>query len=142
MITEKRLQGMSEADTGTSIICALREGQIDLSQDEVREILPDIDGQIEARDYRLINQAEMIIAYYPADEKGKPLIAGGVQSEIEHAHHTTKEIVIVWEASKHPTPFIELKVDQQFGTLEELDDFLSKVSTPTGQLHMPFSPGA
>ena len=78
-----------------------------------------------------------MVAYFPANEQGKPLIAGGVQAEIEHAHRTTKEIVIVWEAARDPTPFIGLKVDRQFGTLEELDDFLEQTNRQTGQLELP-----
>ena len=139
MVSEKRLQGILEANPNAPTIrCPLLNGEIELEATDVAAIIPDIDGQIEARDYQLIDQADMIVAYFPEDDKGAPVIAGGVQSEIEHAHSATKDIVIVWEASRHPTPFIGLKVDRQFETLEQLEEFLKEVSKPTGQLQMQF----
>jgi adenylate kinase len=138
MIGEKRLQGMYERDSLSALVkCSLRDGEVELDRSEIATVLPDIDGQIKARDYKLIDQADMIVAYFPVNGQGRPLIAGGVQSEIEHAHSTTKEIVIVWEAPRHPTPFIELNADKKFDSLEQLEQFLKEVSKPTGQLEMP-----
>ena len=45
-------------------------------------IADDIDGQIVARDFKLIDQSDMILIYFPQDVDGRPIIAGGVQSEL------------------------------------------------------------
>lgn len=137
MIGEKRLQGMYESDSLSALVmCSLRDGQVELDRSEIAAVIPDIDGQIKSRDYKLIDQADMIVAYFPVNGQGRPLIAGGVQSEIEHAHNMTKGVVIVWEAHSHPTPFIELNVNKKFDGLEQLEQFLKEVSKPTGQLEM------
>lgn len=119
---------------GTALDPERSEGSLRVSVEEVREVLPDIDGQILARDYALIDQSDMIIAYFPLDADGTVLIAGGVQSEIEHAAAFTKDVVIVWEAPRQPTPFIGMRIDHKFSKLEELERFLAQqVSGRPGQ---------
>ena len=115
----------------------VRGTSLNLAVNQVEEVLPDIDGQIVARDYKLIDQSQMVIAYFPKGDDGSPIIAGGVQSEIEHAAASTKNIVIVWEAQRDPTPFIGLKADNRFSSLEELESYLRELGQPTGQLEMP-----
>ena len=128
-IDERRLAGILtgalSADPGADTISIDVRGEpLDLPVREVQEVLPDIEGQIVARDYKLIDQSDAVVAYFPRDEDGSPIIAGGVQSEIEHAAAATKEIVIVWEADREPTPFIGLRVDYRLGSLTELEAFL------------------
>ena len=115
-------------------------GQVVLDFNEIEEAIPDIDGQIVARDYKLVDQADVIVAYFPADANDNPLIAAGVQSEIEHATAFTKEVIVVWEASRDPTPFIHQRVDRRFSTLGELREYLVQLGDakrPDGQLDMP-----
>ncbi len=69
--------------------------------------------------------------------RGAPLIAAGVQSELEHAAASTKEVLVVWEAERDPTPFIGQKVDRSFKSIEELDGYLKSISQRPGQLEMP-----
>ena len=145
MIGEKRLQKMmaqerSAKGNGGSLVCDVGEDQIELDISEIEEAIPDIDGQIVARDYKLVDQSEVIVAYFPADANDNPLIAAGVQSEIEHATAFTKEVIVVWEASKDPTPFIHQRVDRRFSTLGELREYLAQLGDakrPDGQLDMP-----
>ncbi len=142
IVDEKRLEAMLDqalhADPKTSSFTVdVRGRPLCLSVGEMREVLPDIDGQIVARDYALIDQADMIIAYFPLDADGAVLIAGGVQSEIEHAAAFTKDVVIVWEASRQPTPFIGQRIDHKFSTLEELEGYLAtmeQAARPADQL--------
>ena len=142
MISERRLHGlvrggMEENPGAADVVCDVRGKSVRLNLQEIGAIDRDIDGQIVARDYQLIDQAEMIVAYFPLDADGGPLIAAGVQSEIEHAAASTKEVIIVWETPRDPTPFIGQKVDKRFGSLDELETFLKEIGQPTGQLEMP-----
>jgi hypothetical protein len=142
MINEKRLYRVlqrhrDENPTATQMYLPTRGKEVLLDLPEIDGIIPDIDGQIVARDYKLIDQAEMIVAYVPLDTDGSPLIAGGVQSELEHAAASTREVVVVWESAKEPTPFIHQRADKRFATLEALEEYLREISQPTGQLEMP-----
>lgn len=102
-------------------------------------IANDIDGQIVARDFKLIDQSDMILIYFPQDAEGRPIIAGGVQSELEHAAASTRDIVIVWESSSYPTPFIEQRGDVLLRDLDELEDYLKSTSRQPGQQEMSLS---
>ena len=104
---------------------------------EIAAVMPDIDGQTVSRDYKLIDQSELIVAYFPLDSDGGPLVAGGVQSEIEHAAASTKEVIIVWEAGRTPTPFIHQKADVLLKSLDDLDEYLRQASPSSGQLELP-----
>ena len=144
MIGEKRLQRMmlsrrAESARDLELVCDVEDRQVVLDLNEIEEAVPDIDGQIVARDYKLVDQADMIIAYFPADANDNPLIAAGVQSEIEHATAFTKEVIVVWEASRDPTPFIHQKIDRRFSTVSGLQDYLVQLSNakrPDAQLDM------
>jgi adenylate kinase len=142
MISEKRLpdlmrQRKQQDSEATDLECTVLGKTVLLNLQEIEAIADDIDGQVVARDYRLIDQSDMIVAYFPVDTDGSPLIAGGVQSELEHAAASTKEIVIVWEASRDPTPFIEQKADKRFASLNELESYLQIISQRPGQQEMP-----
>ena len=136
-IGEKRLEAalattLAQDPSATSVRVDVRGTPLEISVKQIDEVLPDIDGQIVARDHKLVDQAQVVIAYFPRDEDGNPIIAGGVQSEVEHAAASTKDIIIVWEADRDPTPFIKLKVDHKLDNLDELDSFLrDSASTPT-----------
>jgi adenylate kinase len=112
---------------------------LELSATELQDVLPDVDGQIVARDYALIDQSQMLIAYFPQDSRGRALIAAGVQSEIEHAAASTKEVLVVWEAQKQPTPFIGMRLDRQFASVEALETHLREMehaARPVDQLKL------
>ena len=141
MIDEKRLYTLArnhreENPTDSNMHCETRGQAVWLDLNEVDSIVQDIDGQIVSRDYKLIDQAEMIVAYVPLDLDGSPLIAGGVQSELEHAAACTKEVVVVWEAAREPTPFIHQRADKRFSSLAQLEEYLKEITQPTGQLEM------
>ena len=145
MIGEKRLQKMLHEEraakgNGRELTCDVGDGRVVLDFNEIEEAIPDIDGQIVARDYKLVDQSDVIVAYFPADANDNPLIAAGVQSEIEHATAFTKEVIVAWEASRDPTPFIHQRVDRRFSTLSELREYLVQLGDakrPDSQLDMP-----
>ena len=138
MIDEKRLVDLAQrtADGTDEVECTALGQTVRLSRREIGAIAYDIDGQIVARDYKLIDQSEMIVAYFPVDASGEPLIAGGVQSEIEYAAASTKKVVILWEASREPTPFIGQRGDVLVRSLEELEEHLRSISQQPGQREM------
>ncbi len=137
-ITERRLRSEMEAKlqedpSAEALDFEVRGDHLRLNPEELRQVLADIDGQIVARDYRFIDQSDLVVAYFPATSDGSPLIAGGVQSEITHAAASTKEVLLVWESPREPTPFISLKADRMFRSLDELEAYLKECDKPTGQ---------
>ncbi len=77
---------------------------------EVIDIAGDIDGQIYMRDFKLIDQSDMIISYVPelpgAGGKDIPGLSSGVERELQHAFEHAKDVYVVWKPKKAPSPFI------------------------------------
>ncbi len=73
---------------------------------EVLDIAGDIDGQIYMRDFKLIDQSDMIVSYIPELPGGMPGLSSGVERELQHAFEHTKEVYVVWKPKKTPSPFI------------------------------------
>ncbi|MFO0830334.1 MAG: AAA family ATPase [Phycisphaerales bacterium] len=73
---------------------------------EVLDIAGDIDGQIYMRDFKLIDQSDMIVSLVPELPGGIPGLSSGVERELHHAFEHTKEVFVVWKPKKHPSPFI------------------------------------
>lgn len=90
-----------------------------LETSQVLDIIPDIDGQIYVRDFKLIDQADMIVSLIPALRNGKPAISSGVERELQHAHENTRDVFIVWQPSCEPSPFITETVTKVFRTTDE-----------------------
>ncbi len=90
---------------------------------EVLDIAGDIDGQIYMRDFKLIDQADMIVSYVPElpGEGGKsiPGLSSGVERELQHAWEGAKEVYVVWKPSKAPSPFITETATKVFTSVEE-----------------------
>src|SRR5512142_3314233 len=64
--------------------------------DQITAVAHDIDAQIYARDFKLIDQADMIVSFVPEMPNGKPGLSSGVERELHHAYETTKEVYVVW----------------------------------------------
>jgi len=79
---------------------------VQLKADEVRQITRDINSQIYARDFLLIDQADMIISFIPALPDGRAAISSGVERELQHAHEAAKEVYVIWTAKQHPSVFV------------------------------------
>jgi adenylate kinase len=88
---------------------------------EVISIIHDIDGQIIARDYKMIDQSDMIIAFVPAGSAGQPSlhVSPGVERELQYAHETGKEVFIVCPKPGLLSPF-QKGTAEVFRTFEEL----------------------
>lgn len=93
---------------------------------EVLDIAGDIDGQIYMRDFKLIDQADMIVSFVPElmSEGGKiiPGLSSGVERELQHAWEHAKEVFVVWKPKKNPSPFITETATRVF---DSVDDALS-----------------
>jgi adenylate kinase len=92
---------------------------IRVSVREVLEIAGDIDGQIYMRDFKLIDQADMICSLIPELPGGVPGLSSGVERELQHAWEHTKEVYVVWKPKKNPSPFITETATKIFRSVEE-----------------------
>jgi len=86
---------------------------------EVLDIAGDIDGQIYMRDFRLVDQSDMIVSYIPELPGGMPGLSSGVERELHHAFEHTKEVYVVWKPKKHPSPFITETATKIFSSVQE-----------------------
>jgi adenylate kinase len=90
---------------------------------EVLDIAGDIDGQIYMRDFKLIDQADMIVSYVPelpgTDGKTIPGLSSGVERELQHAFEGAKEVYVVWKPTKAPSPFITETCTKWFTSTED-----------------------
>ncbi|NBB95207.1 MAG: AAA family ATPase [Planctomycetes bacterium] len=93
--------------------------RIELDVQEVMGIIPDIDGQIYVRDFKLIDQADMIVSLVPECSDGKPAISSGVERELHHAHESTRDVFVVWLPRCEPSPFITETCTKVFHSADE-----------------------
>ena len=98
-----------------------RKVRLDLH--EVRQIERDINSQIYARDFMLIDQSEMIISFIPAMDDGRAAISSGVERELQHAHEAAKEVYVIWTAKQTPSVFITQTATKVFNTLAQATEF-------------------
>jgi hypothetical protein len=105
---------------------------------EITNIARDIDAQIYARDFKLIDQSDMIVSYIPAMPSGRPAISSGVERELQHAYEGTKEVYVLWRPECEPSPFITETATAIFRDLEEaLAYFQKRGYIGTYQLRLP-----
>lgn len=64
------------------------------------ENLDHVDGQIVDRDYKLIDQSQLVVVYYPTTT-----LSAGVICEMKDAIHRGKRVYAVWLPSTQPSPF-------------------------------------
>jgi hypothetical protein len=86
---------------------------------EVLDIAGDIDGQIYMRDFKLVDQSDMIVSYIPELPGGIPGLSSGVERELHHAFEHTKEVFVVWKPKKAPSPFITETATRIFKSTQE-----------------------
>jgi len=98
--------------------------RLDLNQ--VKQIERDINSQIYARDFLLIEQSDMIISFIPTLPDGKASISSGVERELQHAHESAKEVYVIWTAKQSPSVFVTQTATKVFGNLAEALEFFKK----------------
>ncbi len=93
---------------------------------EILDIAGDIDGQIYMRDFRLIDQSDMIVSLVPELPGGVPGLSSGVERELQHAWEHTKEVYVVWKPKKAPSPFITETATKIFTSVDEALEYFSE----------------
>ena len=93
---------------------------------EVLDIAGDIDGQIYMRDFKLVDQSDMIVSYIPELEGGVPGLSSGVERELHHAFEHTKEVYVVWKPAKAPSPFITETATKIFPSVDDALEYFEK----------------
>ena len=116
--------------------------EITVSVNEITTVAPDIDAQIYARDFQLIEQSDMIVSYIPVLPGGRPAISSGVERELQHAYECTKDVFVIWRPDVEPSPFVTNTATEVFRSLDELfeqfqllgylGDYQLPLARPTG----------
>lgn len=95
--------------------------RLDLSQ--VKQIERDINSQIYARDFLLIEQSDMIISFIPTLPDGRAAISSGVERELQHAHEAAKQVFVIWTAKQSPSVFVTQTATKVFSNLSDALEF-------------------
>jgi len=103
------------------------------------QVAGDIHAQIYARDFMLIDQADMIVSYIPELPGDKPGLSSGVERELQHAHEATKEVFVIWRPRRNPSPFVTETATAVFATTDEALDFFRRAGyiTPVDETLVP-----
>lgn len=122
-LDEKRL--LFEAAEATkkgrqSITLKVNGRDVTFNVPDVASVARDIDGQIYARDFKLIDQSDMIVSYIPELTGGIPGLSSGVERELQHAFEGTKEVYVIWRPKKEPSPFVTETATKVFSCVEDL----------------------
>ena len=121
-LDEKRLLFEAGAATqrGERPIEVLGDGRtLHFDVGEIASVAKDIDAQIYARDFKLIDQSDMIVSFIPELPGGKPGLSSGVERELQHAYETTREVYVVWKPAAAPSPFITETATRVFASTQE-----------------------
>jgi adenylate kinase len=102
-----------------TMISGTGEEKVEIDVQEFLGIIPDIDGQIYVRDFKLIDQADMIISLVPEMPGGKPALSSGVERELQHAHEGTRDVFVIWKPACEPSPFITETATKVFRSTDE-----------------------
>ncbi len=120
---EKRLPGkaaVAKRQGWKDLMLEVNGRVLSFDIDEVLAVENDIDNQIYARDFKLIDQSDMIVSYLPQMPDGKPGLSSGVERELQHAYETTKEVYVVWRAKAEPSPFVTRTANVVVPSVDEL----------------------
>lgn len=121
-VDEKLLldQAIKATKAGQDFIeVAARDQPIKVSAKQVLDIAGDVDGQIYMRDFKLIDQSDMICSYVPELPGGLPGLSSGVERELQHAFEHGKEVYVIYKPDHTPSPFITETATQLFRSTEE-----------------------
>jgi len=90
---------------------------------ELERVIPDIKGQIVARDFKLIEQSDMVVAYIPQRDS-RPELSVGVINELAYARQCTIDTYAIWPSNKNASPF--LQVSRIFRNVESFCAFINQ----------------
>jgi len=109
---------------------------------EVAGVARDIDSQIYARDFKLIDQSDMIVSFVPELPNGKPGLSSGVERELQHAYETTKEVYVIWQPEAEPSPFVTETATKMFSSTQETLEYFQEKGYIKEVQKPLFQPGA
>jgi adenylate kinase len=118
------LKALEEGRTMIEVPSA--DGPISLKTTDVAQISSDIMGQIYARDFKMVDQSDIIISLIPELPNGKPALSSGVERELHHAFEGGKEVYVIWSCHGAPSPFITETATKVFKTTDEALDYFRK----------------
>src|SRR3954452_17703349 len=119
------LKAMAEGHTTMEVQAA--EGKVTLKTADVAQISGHIMGQIYARDFKMVDQSDMIVSLVPELPNGKPGLSSGVERELHHAFEGGKEVYVIWACRGTPSPFITETATRVFkSTAEAIEHFKAK----------------
>jgi nucleoside 2-deoxyribosyltransferase len=125
ILHQAALQAMQEGLT--TIRVAATDGPVVLKTADVAQVSGDIMGQIYARDFKMIDQSDLIVSLVPELPTGKPALSSGVERELHHAFEGGKEVYVIWACRQMPSPFITETATRVFKSVEEaVDHFQQK----------------
>lgn len=111
-------------DGHSTISVETSEGPLTIKAADVASCAGDIMGQIYARDFKMIDQSDMIISYVPELANGKPSISSGVERELQHAFEGAKEVYVIWACRQAtPSPFVTQTATRVFADVAEAITF-------------------
>jgi adenylate kinase len=117
MLHTSALKALEEGRTLIEVQAA--GGPIMLKTAEVAQISGDILGQIYARDFKMIDQSDMIVSLVPELPDGKPSLSSGVERELHHAFEGGKDVYVIWPGKTMPSPFVTETATKIFSTPAE-----------------------
>ncbi len=100
--------------------------KVKLNLHEVKQIERDINSQIYARDFMLIDQSDMIISFIPTLADGRAAISSGVERELQHAHEAAKEVYVIWTAKQTPSVFVTQTATAVFNTIAQAVEYFKE----------------
>jgi len=121
VLQARALAALAEGRTTLEVTSC--EGPIILKAADVAQVSGDIMGQIYARDFKMIDQSDMIVSLIPELANGKPAISSGVERELHHAFEGGKEVYVVWACTATPSPFITETATRVFKSTQEAIDY-------------------
>ncbi|MFC1765530.1 hypothetical protein ACFL6U_26090 [Planctomycetota bacterium] len=101
------------------VTCQVFDESVNLSCSEIQQVERDIYSQTYARDFMLIDQADMIISFIPIMPDGRAAISSGVERELQHAHEAAKEVYVIWPAEQTPSVFVTQTATQVFRKIDD-----------------------
>lgn len=123
--------GRAEAEGLEFVETTVFGRKVRLDVNEIRQIERDINSQIYARDFMLIDQSDMIISFIPTMADGRAAISSGVERELQHAHEAAKEVYVIWPARQSPSVFVTQTATRLFpGTIDALEFFKARYGFP------------
>ena len=107
----------------TTITVPAADGPVVLKTADIAQVSSDIMGQVYARDFKMIDQSDMIVSLVPELPGGKPALSSGVERELHHAYEAGKEVYVVWACTATPSPFITETATRVFKSTAEAIDY-------------------